>query len=87
MVVVIKGLKGQDSLMVLYAQKFQGLPIVAGTAGYCGRNNPMSDYLLPEETHVYNPGSLVADRHLLAFYGEGTGQEYYRTGFMPDPSV
>ena len=44
----------------------------------------MPDYLLPEETHVYNPGSLVADRHLLAFYGEGTGQEYYRTGFIPD---
>ena len=46
MVVVIKGLKGQDSLMVLYAQKFQGLPIVAGTAGYCGRNTPMPGYLL-----------------------------------------
>ena len=43
----------------------------------------MPDYFLPEETHVYNHGSLVADRHLLAFYGEGTGQEYYRTGFMP----
>ena len=40
---------------------------------------------LLEETHVYIPGSLVADRHLLAFYGEGTGhQEYYRTGFIPD---
>ena len=87
MVVVIKGLKGQDSLMVpgvLYAQKFQGLPIVAGTAGYCGGKTPMPDCLIPEETHVYNPGSVVADRHLLAFYGEGTGQEYYRTGFMPD---
>ena len=49
MVVVIKGLKGQDSLMVptvLYEQKFQGLPIVAGTAGYCGRNTPMPDYLI-----------------------------------------
>ena len=88
LVVLFKGLKGLDSILVpgvLSHQNFEGIAMIVGTAGYCGREEEMPQFLLPEARSVYNPASQVAAKQLLAFKGEGRDvKDCYRTGFNPE---
>ena len=87
LVVLLKGLKGPDSILVpsvLTNLKFEGVAIVAGTCGYCGREEKMPDFLIPEPRIVYNPSSTVAGGQCLNFYAEGRDDgDLFRTGFAP----